>query len=219
MRVEEIVISQSPSDPIEVQPRDTRVCGVALKQYNRIRFCECTFELFNQHFLAIKINDVFRQAREYDLHIGILDPEPIRSLRVSWRHLAAFSVLAVAAGLAGFTNLLPNSGIWPAMLVACAGLFLILCVYRSHDRLVFYSQTGRIPLVTMFNRNPDRKTFSRFISIFTEHIREASANLNLLSGNERLNAELREHRRLMEENIISMKRYDIAKSRILDRHC
>ena len=218
MRIEEIDIPPIPSDPIEERPRNIRVCGVALKQYNQFQLCKSAYKLFDQHFLSIKIDAAFRRAREYELNISILDSEPIRSLRVSWGYLAAFSVLAVTAGLAGSTNLLPNSGIWPAVLGTCAGLFLIMSVYRSHDRLVFYSQNGRIPLVILFNRNPDRETFSRFITIFTEHIREASDNLNFISGNERLNAELREHRRLMEEDIISRKRYDIAKSRILDRH-
>ncbi|MEN8106534.1 MAG: hypothetical protein ABFS22_00845 [Pseudomonadota bacterium] len=218
MHIKEIVISPIPSDPVEEQPRNGRVYGIALKQHNRIRLCKCAFELFNQHFLSIIIDEAFHRTREYELHIGILDPEPVRSLRVNWGHLAAFFVLAVTAGLAGSTNLLPDSGIWPSLLGACAGLFLILCVYRSHDHLVFYSRNGRIPLVILFNRNPDRETFSRFITVFTEHIREASANLNLVSGSERLNTELREHRRLMEEDIISRKRYDIAKSRILDLH-
>lgn len=94
----------------------------------------------------------------------------------------------------------------------------MLAVYRSHDRLVFYSQNGRTPLVTLFNRNPDQETLSTFISIFTDQIMEASTNLNFICGNERLNAELKEHRRLMEKGIISRKGYDISKSRILDRH-
>ena len=189
-----------------------------LKQHNRIRFCECSFELFNHHFLSIKNDEAFCRAREYELHIGILDPKPIRSLRISWRNLAAFSVLAGTSGLAGITNILPNSNILTLILGACAGLFLILAVYHSHDRLVFYSQNGRTPLVTLFNRNPDQETLSTFISIFTDQIMEASTNLNFICGNERLNVELKEHRRLMEQGIISSKGYDISKSRILDRH-
>ena len=218
MHVEEIVISQLPSDPIKEQPRETRVCDIGLRQHNGIRFCKCSFELFNHHFLSVKIDKAFRRTREYELHIGILDPEPIRSLRISWLNLVAFSVLAGTAGLAGYTNFFPNSNILAVILGVCAGLFLILAVYHSQDRLVFYSQNGRTPLVTLFNRNPDQETLSTFITIFTDQIKEANTNLNFICGNERLNVELKEHRCLMEKGIISRKGYDISKSRILDSH-
>lgn len=218
MQIEEIVISELPSEPTEEQSNKVQELNATLKQNSQLRLCEYSFELFNHHFLSIKMDKAFYRTSEYQLHIGILDPEPIRSLRISWGFLVAFSVLAGTAGMTGFTNLLPNYSILTPILLVCAGLFLLVAVYRSHYRLLFYSQNGRIPLVTLFNRKPDQDTFSTFISILTDQIREASTNLDFIYGNEMLNVELREHRRLMETGIISRDEYNISKSRILRRH-
>lgn len=218
MRIEEIVISELPSEPGEEQSSKVQEINATLKQNCRYRFCEYFFELFNHHFLSIKMDPSFHRTKEYQLHIGILDPEPIRSLRISRWFLVVFSVLAGTAVITGFTNPLPDSSILTLILVVCAGLFLLVATYRSHDHLLFYSRNGRIPLVTIFNRKPDHETFSTFISILTDQIREASTNLNFICGNGMLNVELREHRRLMEIGIISREEYNISKSRILRRH-
>jgi len=218
MRIEEIVISELPAEPVEEQSSKVQEINATLKQNCRYRLCEYFFELFNHHFLSIKMDRAFHRTGEYQLHIGILDPEPIRSLRISRWFLVVFSVLAGTAVITGFTNLLPDSNNLTIILVVCAGLFLLVAAYRSHDRLLFYSRNGRIPLVTIFNRQPDQETFSTFISILTDQIREASTNLNFICGNGMLNVELREHRRLMETGIISRDEYNISKSRILRRH-
>ena len=218
MQIEEIVISELPSESTEEQSSKMQELDATLKQTSRFRFGEYSFKLFDHHFLSIKMDRGFRRTREYQLHIGMLDPEPIRSLRISWKNLAMFTVLAGALGMAGFTNLFSASKASILILVACAGVFLVLAMYFSHDRLVFYSQNGRLPLVTLFNRNPDRETFGAFISTLSDQILKASANLNFILGNERLNVELREHRRLMEAGIITSKAYNSSRSLILDKH-
>lgn len=218
MQIEEIVISELPSESIEEQSSKMQELDATLKQTSRFRFSEYSFKLFDHHFLSIKMDRGFRRTREYQLHIGILDPEPIRSLRISWQYLVVFFVLVGALGIAGFTNLLPASKTSIVMLVVCAGVFLLLAMYFSHDRLVFYSQNGRLPLITLFNRNPDRETFGAFISTLSDQILKASANLNFILGSETLNVELREHRRLMEKGIITRKAYNSSKSLILDKH-
>jgi len=106
---------------------------------------------------------------------------------------------------------------WVAgILSACAGLSLILAIYRSHDRLVFYSQHGRVPLVVLFNRSPDRVTLGSFTGVLAQQIKDAKRNY--LGNNHALNEELKELRRLMEAGIISSRRYDFAKQRILSQH-
>jgi hypothetical protein len=125
---------------------------------------------------------------------------------------------ALAAGVTGFTVRIPNSSTWSAVLAVCTGLVLVLAVFHSHGRLVFYSRNGRIPLLVLFNQNPDKDTFDAFVGILIDHIRKARQNLSLVHQNELLSTELKEHRRLMEAGVILGKRYDAAKARILRQH-
>jgi hypothetical protein len=213
MRIEEIVISTLPSDLAEEQRPEARLSDAALEQCDRFRFRSFAFELFNQRLLSVHAEDVFRHARDYELDIGILDPVPKRSLTISWYYLSAFLVLTATAGVTGLTNLVQTSAMLPAILGSGAGLSLMLAVYRSHDCLVFYSRNGRVPLVVLLNRTPDRETFTTFTDVLTRHIQETRDDH--ISSNQTLSTELKEHRRLMEEGIISEKRYAIVKRRIL----
>jgi hypothetical protein len=111
---------------------------------------------------------------------------------------------------------MPGNTLLSFMTGAGAGLSLVAAIYRSHDRLVFYSQHGRVPLVVLFNRLPDRKTQHSFTSTLVEHIKEAGTSN--AGTDEILSIELKAHRCLMEEGIISVKRYDIVKERILGQH-
>jgi hypothetical protein len=216
MRFEEIHISTIPPDFVEEQPPEPRVSNATLEQRNRFRFCKCAFELFNQRLLSVKIEGVFKHARDYEFDIGILDPEPKRSVRISWLYLSAFLILAATAGLTACTDLVPNSSMLSAMLGAGAGLSLILAAYRCHDRLVFYSQNGRVALVILLNRNPDGETFNTFTDALIRRIQQVRDSI--ISRSEMLSEELKEHRRLMEAGIISKKRYDSVKQRILRQH-
>jgi hypothetical protein len=117
MSIEKIVISELPSEHTEEQSIKPQIINATLKQYRAFRFCKYTFELFNHHFLSINMDKAFCRTREFQLHIGILDPEPIRSLRISWVYLAMFSILAGTAAMLGFTNLLPDYNILTLILV------------------------------------------------------------------------------------------------------
>jgi hypothetical protein len=216
MPFEEIVLSSSTPDAQVEQPPVDLVSTAALGQFCRLRLCRSVFELFNRRYLSVNIEYAFGNSRKFDLDIGILDPTPRRSLKISWGYLGLFLILAVCAiSTALNVNTRSEHG-WTAFLALSAILSLILAVYHSHDRLVFYSRNGRIPLLILFNRSPDRKTFSDFTNHLVQYIHKA--NDTLLNRNESLNAELQEHRRLMEEGVISTKRYELAKLRILKQH-
>jgi len=216
MQVEEIVLSSgSPHAPAE-QPSVDLVSTAALRQSSRLRFSRVMFELFNRRHLSVNLESTFGNDREYDLDIAILDPAPRRSLKIGWRYIALFLVLAAGSVYTALNEHTQNTYVWPAFLAFSASLSLLCAVYQSRDRLVFYSRNGRIPLVILFNRNPDRKTFREFTNQLVHHIQQA--NDTLLHRSDVLSAELKEHRRLMEEGVISGKRYELAKLRILGQH-
>ena len=81
---------------------------------------------------------------------------------------------------------------------------------------MFYSLHGRVPLVVMFYRLPDRATLDAFNDGLVREIKGAGVLYPHTS--ETLSEELKEHRRLREAGVISSRRYDIVKRRILGQH-
>jgi hypothetical protein len=217
MYVEEIFLSATVDDAGADQPLEELEKVAVLAQANRMRRCRSEFTLFNNHCLSVKTQGFRQNDRDYTIDIGILDPHPKRSFKIDWSNLLICAVLCAAAWFSAFTSLTLNTTQLSIILGACAVVSLILAVYRSHDRLVFYSQHGRVPLVVLFNRAPDRVTLDSFAGTLVQHIKDAKADN--LDTNETLSEELKAHRRFMEEGVISNKRYDIVKQRILSQHC
>ena len=216
MYLEEICLSAPVDDPEADRPAGDPEEVAFLEQTNRMRRCCSQVTLFDNRRLSVKTHGLMQQARDYALDIGVLDPQPRRSLKICWSHLLIGVALCAAACLIPFSGLAPHGMLLSLMLVAGAGLSLILAFFRSHDRLVFYSQYGRVPLVVLFNRLPDRQTFDEFTNTLARNIKAATTQSRDI--NQTLREELKEHRRLMEAGVISSKRYDIAKGRILSQH-
>ena len=216
MYVEEICLSAAVDDPETDQPPEDQKTAAALEQASWMRRCQSKFTLFNNHRLSVKTQGFMLNTRDYTFDIGVLDPQPRRSLKLCWSNLLIFVALCGAAWFLASISLTLKTTLLSIILGACAGLSLILAVYRSHDRLVFYSQYGRVPLVVLFNRSPDRVTLGSFTDALMQHINDARAQCP--GANESLSEELKAHRRLMQEGGISNKRYDIVKQRILSQH-
>jgi len=216
MYVEEICLSATVDDFEADQPPEDQKQSAVLEQANWMRCCRSEFTLFNNHRLSVKTQGFMQNARNHTIDIGILDPHPKRLFKICWSYLLIFVALCGAAWFLASISLTLKTTLLSIILGACAGLSLIVAIYRSHDRLVFYSQYGRVPLVVLFNRSPDRVTLGSFTDALMQHINDARAQCP--GANESLSEELKAHRRLMEEGGISNKRYDIVKQRILNQH-
>jgi len=218
MSVEEVIIATHSSAPADIWESTGRELNKALVQDSKSGRRKFRFELFNQQILSVSIEQARNRTRVYELYTWMLDPKPVRSLSVSWHHLALFLVFSLATVLAGTSVHTPHPVALTAGLGACAGLALAVAAGNSHFRLVFHSRTGRIPLVTFLCRKPDPGTFNHFIEILVKHIDNTDCRNAYTNADETLNAELREHRRLMEAGIISANSYQTAKALILGKH-
>jgi hypothetical protein len=216
MYVEEICLSATEDDFTADQPAEEQKQSAALEQANWMRCCRSEFTLFDNHRLSVRTQGFMQNARNYTIDIGILDPHPKRVFKICWGYLLIFVMLCGAAWFLASISLTPKTTLAAIILGACAGLSLIVAIYRSHDRLVFYSQYGRAPLVVLFSRSPDRVTLGSFTDALVQHIIDARTQCT--GANESLIEELKAHRCLMEEGGISSKRYDIVKQRILSQH-
>ena len=216
MYLEEINLSTTDADPEEDQPLEAADKVAALEQASWMRRCRSQFTLFNNNRLSVATQPFMQDARDYTVDIGILDSQFKRIFKIDWSYLLIFFALCGIATILAISGHGPNAMMLSISLLPFAGASLFLAVYRSHDRIVFYSRHGRTPLVVLFNRSPDRATLDSFIDVLVENIEDAKDHNK--GANEVLNEELKEHRRLMEEGAISSKRYDIVKQRILSQH-
>jgi hypothetical protein len=216
MYVEEICLSAAIDDLDPDQRPDDPKEAAALEQFNWMRRCRSEFTLFNNHNLWIKTQGLMEDERDYMIDVGLLDPNAKRSLKIAWGFLLIFGVLCSAAWLLAVESLSYNTTLLSIILITGAGLSLILSVYSSHDRLVFYSRYGRVPLVVLLNRSSDSAALHAFTDALMQHIKDTESPDLLLS--DVLSEELKAHRRLMEEGIITSKRYNISKQRILRQH-
>ena len=216
MYLEEICLTTTDADPEPLQSGEPAQQVAELEQINRMRRCRSQFTLYNNHRLAVRTQGALQNSRDYEVDLGILDPHPRRQLRIAWHYVLGFAVLSGAAGFLAFFSATTNGTLLSVVAIAFAALSLVLALYCSHDRLVFYSQHGRVPLVVLFNRLPDRATLDAFTHTLVQEIEGARALDPPTS--ETLSEELKEHRRLREEGVISCRRYDIVKQRILGQH-
>ncbi len=216
MYVEEICLTATDADPEPQQSQEPARQVAGLEQVNRMRRCRSQFTLYSNHRLAVRTQGALQNPRDYGVHLGILDPQPKRQLRIAWHYVLGFVVLSASAGFLASLSDTTNSSLLAVMASASAALSLVLAIYRSHDRLVFYSQHGRVPLVVLFNRLPDRVMLDAFTDALIKEIKGARVHYPYTS--ETLSEELKEHRRLREAGVISSRRYDIVKQRILGQH-
>ena len=216
MYVEEICLSAPDLDPEPQRSAEPARQVAALEQINRMRRCRSQFTLYSNQRLAVRTQGVLQDPRDYRVDLRILDPQPKRQRRIAWHYVLGFAVLSACAGFLALLSDTTNSTPLAVMASVSAALSLVLAIYRSHDRLVFYSQHGRVPLVVLFSRLPDRVTLDGFTDALIKEIKDARVHYPYSS--ETLSEELKEHRRLREAGVISSRRYDIVKQRILRQH-
>jgi hypothetical protein len=218
MPIEEIVISAAGYGLVGNRLSKPRKGDIDLEETSRFRVHGFRYELFDRHFLHVSRTSRWGGKREYELDLGMLDPAPKRSLKISWATLTVGGIPAAVAGYQGIHGGGSNDLYWLLTGGALSLVTLVLAFCLSGARLVFYSNNGRMPLVSFRNVSADPTAFRKFVKTLSGRAREANHNLQLVNRNELLNSELQEHRRLMEEGVISRKSYVCAKSRILARH-
>ncbi len=215
MFVEEICLSTTGDEAETDEVSGGQEIVAELEQYNRMRLIQSRFTLFSNQRLMVTTLGAMQPARNYTIDTRILDPQPKRSVKISWGYLLIFALCFIYL-VAVSGHVIPGIKLLTFIIGPGAGLSLVAAIYRSHDRLVFYSQHGRVPLVVLFNRLPDRETQNSFTCTLVEYIKEAGTPNT--GTDEILSNELKAHRYLMEEGVISAKRYDIVKNRILGQH-
>jgi hypothetical protein len=205
----------------EMGPRTTH------RKFRQIREStgyRAAYEVFNQHYLEIRVKKFHAKPSQYTVDLAFLDSTPIRCRTIDWLWLGvALALLAITAALAMYAyhssqSLIQSRWLPVTVLVGmCASIAALISIYRSSDKLVFYSQHGRAPLLELLNKKPKENEFKSLVEELIRRIRIGQKE-RYPSTKDLLVAELREHRRLRDEGIIGATQYEAIKARILQCH-
>lgn len=191
------------------------------EQKGQFGCCEARFRIFNDHYIEVKTRGLFKRDCDYELDCTFLDPRPVRVLRIDWWSAGTFLVLVLClAAVAWQVPQLaaPRASIWiaVALLVLAAAMALGTCLYRSSDRIVFYTRHGRAPLLKLLNRRPAPDQLESFVVDITRRIERVNHRQD--DSEEFLSDELREHRRLKDQGVLTAQGYEVVKRRLLRAH-
>lgn len=167
------------------------------------------FVLFNGHYLAC---DAGKSGDPRVVNLAYLADTPVRVRQPAWRWLIATLVLAAGAGV--------TLALAPSKEAALLGGFTVIALlgylHGVRTRIVFRTRYGGIAVFELNAGLLQRRKADAFASVLQERI-DGAARI-LPGGDQRLAAEIAEHRRMLSEGWLSRARYDLAKKRIFSRY-
>lgn len=187
------------------------------EQANKLQGISRKITVFNDTHCYQSIKNKHQRKYKYRIDLAFLDPRPFRVRTVPWKWLYLSLTLWVLDLVLVFTGWIKTSsvvflGLFVAVTVA-ALMTLLAFFYKSRDRVFFRTQYGKIKLVEMINKNPDRESFRSFIGKFVMQINKCKTAKGL-NQTKFLARELRELRRLKDETVIPSASYEKAKKLI-----
>jgi hypothetical protein len=198
--------------------------GPTLRTANRIRGCEIELALLDDHRLAVRARQPRRPARRYVVDLRFVDEVPVMRRQFAWPWW-----LASAAGVAAavFAPTLASSLHWPSGVVPVWGLSIgsallavavgAVALHGTHEIVQFRSVDGDACLVELTGRFGWSRKAATFHAEIVERIAAARSGVSQ-SRQQYLRDELREHRRLFEDGVLSQAVYEASKRRILQAH-
>jgi len=190
------------------------------EQSHKLRGIHRQLTIFNDSQCYQKIKNNHRRKYKFRLDLAFLDPRPFRIRNIAWKWLYA------SLGLWGLDAVMIFSGWFDTSSINFIGLLVVITIaailtllaffYLSYDTVYFRSQYGKIRLLELENKRPNPKKFTAFINKIVVQINK-SKTARGLDQSKFLAAELKELRRLKDENIIPEESYEKAK-RLIFKH-
>ena len=196
--------------------------GPTLTVVNRHRRCETELALLDGHRLAV--HDKGRVGRRYVVDLRFIAETPLTSRTVAWNCWLATLATATAAGLGAWLASAQRAHpeAWSAWVVtlgltATALLLGAAAVYRTYETTLLYSVHGRVALARLTGGLGSARQAMAFQAELVRGIAAARAAI-AQSRQAFLRDELREHRRLFEDGVLTTEAYEAGKRRILQAH-
>ena len=187
------------------------------EQFNKLQGISRHLTIFNDTHCYQSIKNKHQRKYKYRIDLAYLEPRPFRVRTVPWKWLYASAALWILDIVLVFTGWIETSsvnflGLFVGITVA-ALMTLMAFFYYSRDTVYFRTQYGKIKLVELLNKNPDKDSFRSFINKFVMQINKCKTAKGL-NQSKLLTRELQELRRLKEETVIPNQSYEKAKQLI-----
>jgi hypothetical protein len=198
--------------------------GPSLRIADRFRGCETELAVLEGHRLAVRSRRPRQIERRYVVDLRFVDSTPVIGRRIASRCWQACVALATVAVLSGWLSTLDGApawlhlrpSVWLASIVVAIGTG-VLALYRTYERIEFLSLHGRARLAEITGGLGSSRAAASFTTGLARRIEDARTHRQQ-SAQQFLRDELREHRRLLGESVLSEKAYQASKQRILQSH-
>lgn len=197
--------------------------GPSLRIVDRFRGCETELAVLEGHRLAVSSRRPRQLERRYVLDLRFVDSTPVIGRRIAVRCWQGCVALATVAVLSGWLSTLDGAPpwlhlrvpVWLASIAIAIGVG-VLALYRTYERIEFLSLHGRARLAEITGGLGSSRAVASFAAAQVSRIEGARTRQQ--SRQQFLRDELREHRRLLGESVLSEKAYQASKQRILQSH-
>ncbi len=181
------------------------------------------YTIFNDIHCYQSVQKKHGGKTKFRVNLSYLDPKPHRQviLAKSWLITAAagfiVGLLVVYLGWFSPIQFIDQSmlTIVTTMVFTFSVIALLVALLRTHDRILFHSRYGQIPILEFFNKKPDAHSFEEFIHRLSRYIGLAQ-QVCKYDTNKCLTLELQELRRLKKEHVISEQQYEQGKQVIFN---
>jgi hypothetical protein len=222
IRAEHICL-ESEEFTVAARVRGKRI-GPSLKIVSRFRGCETELSWLDGHRLEVCVRRPRRARLRYEIDLRFVDGETVMRRRIAWRCWQGSVMLAALSATSFWLANVPGGPGWvAAALPGSIGLLVAaffvgaLALYRTHDTIELLSLHGRAVLVAITGNVGCSRATSTFTAEIDRRIADARAQVPQ-SKQRFLRDELREHRKLFEEGVLSDEAYEAGKRCILQAH-
>lgn len=203
-------------EQVEVQTVDR-----VFDQQSKLRGLDYQFTIFNDIQCYQQVKRKHGRKQKFRIDLSYLDPKPVLRFRLAEGWLFTTAILAVISFILIYIGWFKSAMSFQSdllLIISIASITLTLmslmiAILKTDNRMIFYSQFGRVPILEPLNKNPDKKSFTDFMQELSSHIISAQSK-GRMDKTERLTRELKELRRLMNEEVITEQNYENAKKRI-----
>ena len=222
IRAEDICLA-SDEFIIDRRFRGTR-SGPTLAVAHRARRVRTELALLDGHRLAVRAQAPRGPVRRYVIDLRFVDAAPVTRRAIAWNCWLASVASATAAGLVAWLamSMRGHPEVWSAWLlslglVALGVLVGAVALHRTHETLSLRSVHGAVTLAELTGGLGSGRQAAPFLVVLAQRTAAARAEM-AQSRQQYLRDELREHRRLFEDGVLSADAYEAGKRRVLQAH-